>query len=168
MLQKFFGRSLKDDAHYEEWKRPRYLGPRYDPSLVLTLTHQHRTLSMLLVEASSAAQLGAYAEIGNILAQFETALAEHLRQEHKRLHPYLAEHIKGAEGDEVLKEMHSQAALIRHSVEGFLKRYRSAPLDMEAAEGFEQAIETMSEELSQEMEREEAIFYTLYGPPEAY
>ncbi len=168
MLQKFFGRSLKDDARYDEWKRPRYLGTRYDPSLVLTLTRQHRALSMLLVEASSAAQLGAYDEVGDILERFEAALAEHLRQEQKRLHPYLVEHIKGGEGDEVLKEMHSQTALIRHSVEGFLKRYRSAPLDMETAAGFEQAIEAMSEELSQEMEREEAIFYTLYGPPEAY
>lgn len=168
MLEKFFGKLLKDDARPEEWKRPQYLGTRYDPSLVLALTHQHRSLSILLVEASSAAQLGAYDEIAEILEQFENALADHIHQERTRLHPYLAEHIKGEGSDEVLGELHAHAAFVTHSVEDFLKRYRGTPLDMESAGEFEQAIEVMSEEFSQELEREEAIFYTLYLPPEAY
>lgn len=168
MFEKLFGKLHKDEARPEEWKQPQYLGTRYDPSLVHALTHQHRTLSMLLVEASSAAQLGAYDEIAEILEQFENALADHLHQERKRMHPYLAEHIKGEDGEEVLKEMHAHADLVTQSVESFLKRYRGTPLDMEGAAAFEEAIETMSEELSLELEREEAVFYTLYLPPEAY
>ena len=168
MLEKFLGKFRKEDARPEEWKRPQYLGTRYDPSLVLALTHQHRSLSMLLVEASSAAQLGAYDEIAEILEQFENALADHLHQERTRLHPYLAEHIKGDGSDEVLAELHAHSANTGHSVEGFLQRYRGTPLTMETAGAFEQAIEVMSEEFCQELEREEAMFYTLYLPPEAY
>lgn len=168
MLEKFFRKFLKVGPLPEEWRTPRYLGARYDPSLVMALTHQHRTLTMMLVEASSAAQLGAFDETGEILQQFEYALADHLKQERDRLHPYLAEHIKGEEGERVLREMYTHVGLIRHSVEGFLKRYRDKPVDALSLSDFERDIEAVSEELSQEMEREEAIFYTLYLPPEAY
>lgn len=168
MLEKFFRKLLEQEPLNADWKSPQYLGAPYDPSQVLALTHQHRALSMLLVEASSAAQLGAYEQVGDILEQFANALADHLHQERERLHPYLAEHIKGEEGDAVLREMYAHIALIRRSVQLFLKRYSATPVAADNAAEFERDIEAMSEEFSQEMEREEAIFYTLYLPPEAY
>ncbi len=168
MLDKFFRLFLKQDAPAEQWKRPEYLGTHYDPALVQALTHQHRALSMMLVEASSVAQLGDFTEAGQILEQFECALADHLRQEREHLHPYLAEHLLGEEGDRVLREMYTHVALIRHSVESFLQRYHDTPVDAATLVQFEQDIEIVSDEFSQEMEREEAIFYTLYLPPEAY
>jgi len=168
MLEKLFRKFLKQDAPPEAWKPSGYLGLHYDPALVQTLAHQHRALSMLLVEASSAAQLGSFDEVSHILEEFEIALVDHLRQEREKLHPYLAEHIKGEDGDRVLREMYTHVALIKHSVKRFLKRYCDAPLDAESVAEFEQAIELVSEEFSQEMEREEAIFYTLYLPPESY
>lgn len=168
VLDKFLRLLLKQEPRPEGWKTPEYLGVRYDPSLVQALTHQHRALSVLLVEASSAAQLGSFDEVGEILEQFAGALADHLHQERERLHPYLAEHIQGEEGDTVLREMYTQVALVKHSVTTFLKRYGNTPLDASNLAEFEQDIEAMSDEFSQEMEREEAIFYTLYLPPEAY
>lgn len=168
MLEKLFRRHPKQDAHPEGLKAPRLPPIPYDPSLILALSHQHRSLSMLLVEASTAAEEGAYEEICEILEQFANALADHLRQESLRLHPYLAEHIKGEDGEMVLKEMQSHSALIRHSVVGFLKRYSSTPVSAANVAEFQQDIEAMSEEFSQETERAEAIFYTLYMPPEAY
>lgn len=168
MLDKFFRKLFEQEQLHADWKSSQYLGVPYDPSQVLTLTHQHRALSILLVEASSAAQLGDYEQVGDILEHFANALADHLHQEHERLHPYLAEHIKGEEGDAVLREMHAHVALIKHSVQRFLKRYSTTLVDAANAEEFERDIEAMSEEFSQEMEREEAIFYTLYLPPEAY
>lgn len=168
MLDKFFRSLLKKEDLPEGWKTSQYLGVPYDPALALVLTHQHRALNMLLVEASSAAQLGDYTEVGHILEQFEAGLAEHLRHERAHLHPYLAEHITGQDGERVLKDMHSHAALIRHSVAGFLKRYLDKPVDASSSAQFEREIEAVSDEFSQEMEREEAIFYTLYLPPEAY
>ncbi|HEV2111961.1 MAG TPA: hemerythrin domain-containing protein [Gammaproteobacteria bacterium] len=168
MLEKFFRRQPKKDAHSEGLKPPQLPSVPYDPSLILALTHQHRSLSMLLVEASSAAEEGSYEEVGDILEQFANALAEHLRQESVRLHPYLAEHIKGEDGDVVLKEMQSHSALIRHSVVGFLKRYSNTPVSAGNVAEFQQDIEAMGDEFSQVTERAEAIFYTLYMPPEAY
>lgn len=168
MLDKFLRKLLKQDAPHEGWRTPDYLRTHYDPTLVQALIHQHRALSVLLVEASSAAQLGDYAQVEHILEQFEGALADHLRQERERLHPYLNEHITGEEGEAVLREMHTQVALIRHSVTSFLKRYLDTPLSTETVAEFERDIETVSDEFSQEMEREEAVFYTLYLPPEAY
>ncbi|HET7176568.1 MAG TPA: hemerythrin domain-containing protein [Gammaproteobacteria bacterium] len=168
MLEKFFGKFLKQDELPAEWRTPRYFQTRYDPSLVMALTHQHRTLNLLLVEASSAAQLGAYDEAGSVLEQFEFALEDHLKQERDRLHPYLAEHIKGGDGEETLKDMYACSALAQRSVATFLDRYRDKPVDASSLAQFEHDIETVSEKLSQDMEREEAMFYTLYLPPEAY
>jgi len=168
MLEKFFRRHLKKDAPPEGWKASQPPPIRYDPSLILALTHQHRSLSMLLVEASSAAQAGSYEEVGEILERFANTLADHLRQESAQLHPYLAEHIRGEDGEAVLKEMRSHSALIRHSVVGFLKRYGSTPVSAANVAEFQKNIEVMSDEFSQETERAEAIFYTLYMPPEAY
>lgn len=168
MLEKLFGKFLKQDELPGEWRTPRYLQMRYDPSLVMSLTHQHRTLNLLLVEASSAAQLGAYDETGSILEQFEFALEDHLKQERDRLHPYLAEHIKGEDGEETLKDMHACSALAQRGVAAFLDRYRDKPVDASSLAQFEHDIEAVGEKLSQDMEREEAMFYTLYLPPEAY
>lgn len=168
MLGKFFRKLARKDPLPEDWKTPGYLAAHYDPSLVRALIHQHRALAVLLVEASSTAQLGAYAEAVSVLEEFESALADHLQQEQTRLHPYLSERLTGEEGERVLREMHTQAALIKQSVAGFLRRYLNTPLDATNVAQFEQDIEAVSEELSQEMEREEAIFYTLYLPPEAY
>ncbi|HEV2211764.1 MAG TPA: hemerythrin domain-containing protein [Gammaproteobacteria bacterium] len=168
MLEKFFGKFRKQDELPAEWRTPRYFQTRYDPSLIMALTHQHRTLNLLLVEASSAAQLGAYDEAGSVLEQFEFALEDHLKQERDRLHPYLAEHIKGEDGEETLKDMHAYSAFARRDVESFLARYRDKPVDASSLAQFEHDIEAVSEKFSQDMEREEAIFYTLYLPPEAY
>ena len=168
MLEKFFRRQPKKDAHSEGLKPSQLPSVPYDPSLILALSHQHRSLSLLLVEASSSAQAGSYQEVGEILEQFANALADHLRQESLRLHPYLAEHIKGEDGEVVLKEMQSHSALIRHSMVGFLRRYSSTPVSAANLAEFQQDIEAISEEFSQETERAEAIFYTLYMPPEAY
>ena len=168
MLDKFFRTLFEQEQPRAEWKSAQYLGVPYDPSQVQVLIHQHRTLSILLVEASSAAQLGDYAQVGDILEHFANALADHLHQERERLHPYLAEHIRGEEGDAVLREMHAHVALIKHSVQLFLKRYSTSPVYAGNVAEFERDIEAMSDEFSQEMEREEAIFYTLYLPPEAY
>jgi len=168
MFDKFLRKFFKQDPRPEEWKAPEYLGLHYDPALVQALTHQHRALSMLLVEASSTAQLGAFDQVSHILEEFEIALVDHLRQERERLHPYLAEHIRGEDGDRVLREMYTHVALIKHSVRSFLKRYCDMQLDAANLAEFEQAIEAVSEEFSQEMEREEAIFYSLYLPPESY
>lgn len=168
MLEKFLRTFRKQGELPEPWRTPRYLEIPYDPSLVMALTHQHRTLAMLLVQASSAALLGAFKEVGGLLEQFESALDAHLKQERERLHPYLAERIKGEDGQQALQEMYLHVGLIRRSVEGFLKHYRDNPVDASNLEEFEEDIEMVSEELSQELEREEAIFYTLYLPPEEY
>lgn len=168
MFEKLFGKHPQQDARPEGLEALRLPPVPYDPSLILALTHQHRSLSMLLVEASTAAEEGAYEEVGEILEQFANALADHLRQESLRLHSYLAGHIKGEDGEMVLKEMQSHSALIRHSVVGFLKRYSSTAVSTANVAEFQQDIEAMSEKFSQETERAEAIFYTLYMPPEAY
>src|SRR5690242_6658519 len=75
----------------------------YDPGLITALTHQHRALDLLLVKARSAAQQNHYADVMDILAEFKSALEDHLRRESIELYPYLAAHLKGENSEEVLK-----------------------------------------------------------------
>ena len=165
MLDKFFRKQPQKTEAPKVAKAPEV---PYDPGLVTALTHQHRSLVMLLVKASSAAQQDLYEDVQETLAQFKLGLDEHLKRENTELHPYLAAHLRGDDAKDVLREMRTNAALIERTVEGFLNHYIGYPVSATNVQRFEMEIEGVSEEFSQEVEREEASFYTLYMPPEAY
>jgi hypothetical protein len=166
MLKTFFSRQPKEDG------APKIAVPKrgipYDPGLVTALTHQHRELGMLLVKASSAAELGYFEETEAALGQFKTDLARHLRRESIELMPYLAAHLGGEDAKELLREMHTNASLIERTVKSFLDYYLLNPVTAATLQDFQLEIDSVSEEFSQEVEREEAAFYTLYMTPEAY
>ncbi|HEV2109837.1 MAG TPA: hemerythrin domain-containing protein [Gammaproteobacteria bacterium] len=140
----------------------------YDPGLIAALTQQHRDLTVLLVKASSASQQGLYEEVREALAQFRAGLVEHLKRESAQLHPYLTAHLKGEDSRELLKDMRSNYVRVEQSVEGFLNHYSGYPVSDVNADRFEMEIEGVSEEFCEEIEKEEASFYTLYLPPESY
>src|SRR5690242_20560307 len=95
MLIPFFSRKTKagQPPEMEPAAEPR--APAYDPGLIPTLTHQHRTLVMLLVKAHSAAQQQQYADAQLTLEQFRHDLQAHLLRESMDLHPYLDRHLSG-------------------------------------------------------------------------
>jgi len=168
MLDRFFRKQPKKDEPIKGAKALEHPAVPYDPGLVMALTHQHRALVMLLVKASNAAQQDLYEDVQETLAQFKMGLDEHLKRENTELHPYLATHLKGEGAKDLLREMRTNAALIERTVEGFLNHYLGYPVSATNVERFEMEIEGVSDEFSQEVEREEASFYTLYMPPEAY
>jgi hypothetical protein len=67
-----------------------------------------------------------------------------------------------------MREMQTNTSLIQRTVKGFLDRYLGKTLTAASLQGFQREIDQVSEEFSQEVEREEAAFYTLYMAPEAY
>ena len=166
MLRTLFGYQPTEDAapRIEKPKR----GVPFDPSLITALTHQHREMMMLLVRASSAAELGYYAEAQTALTEFKATLDAHLRRESIQLTPYLASHLRGEGAAELMREMHTNTSLIQRTVMGFLDRYMDKPVSGAYLGDFLREIEQVSEEFCQEVEREEAEFYTLYMAPEAY
>lgn len=166
MLRTLFGYQPKEDGA-PRIERPKR-GIPYDPGLITALTHQHRELTMLLVRASSAAELGYYAEAQTALTDFKATLDAHLRRESIQLTPYLAAHLRGEGAAELIREMQTNVSLIERTVMGFLDRYMSRPITAANLQDFQREIDAMSEEFSQEVEREEAAFYTLYMAPEAY
>ena len=166
MLRTLFGTQPKEDGAPKIGTPKR--GVPYDPALITALTHQHRELTMLLVRASSAAELGYYAEAQTALLDFKTTLDAHLRRESIQLAPYLAERLRGEDAAELMREMHTNTSLIQRTVKGFLDRYLGRPITAAVLQDFQREIDAMSEEFSQEVEREEAAFYTLYMIPEAY
>ena len=166
MLRTFFGYQLKEDAATRIEKPKR--GAPFDPSLITALTHQHRELTMLLVRASSAAELGYYAEAQTALTDFKATLDKHLRRESVQLVPYLTFHLRGEDAAGLLREMHTNTSLIQRTVKGFLERYLGKPITSTELQDFQREIDAVSEEFCQEVEREEAEFYTLYMAPEAY
>jgi len=166
MLRTFFTRQLREDAAPKISKAER--GVPYDPGLITALTHQHRELALLLVKASSTAEQCYFAETAEALTQFETDLEAHLRRESTQLVPYLAAHLRGEDAKELVRDMRTNGALIERTVQGFLDYYRHNPVDAESMHDFVTEIENVCEEFCQEIEREEAAFYTLYMAPEAY
>jgi len=143
-------------------------GIAYDPGLITALTHQHRQLVLLLVKASSTAEQCYFAETAEALAQFKADLDTHLKLEDAQLVPYLSHHLWGEGIEELIREMRANSALIDRTVRGFLEHYLRKPVDADSLNDFVIQVERVCEEFSQEVEREEASFYTLYMGPEAY
>jgi hypothetical protein len=166
MLRTLFGTQPKEDGAPKTGKTKH--GVPFDPGLITALTHQHRELTMLLVRASSAAELGYYAEAHTALSDFKTTLEAHLRRESIQLTPYLAAHLRGEDAAELMREMHTNTSLIQRTVKSFLDRYLGRPITSADLQDFQREIDAMSEEFCQEVEREEAAFYTLYMTPDAY
>ena len=140
----------------------------YDPSLITALIQQHRDLVMLLLKAGSAAQQDRYEEVKDALERFKNGLNEHLTLEHLKFHPYISAHLKGENSKDLLRDMRHNTARIQASVDGFINHYAGYPVSGVNVERFETEIAGVSEEFSQELETEEASFYTLYQPPESY
>ena len=166
MLRTFFGLRPKEGDAPKAAKPPR--GIAYDPGLITALTHQHRQLVMLLVKASSTAEQCYFAETAEALAQFKADLDAHLKREDTQLVPYLTHHLWGDGVEELVREMHANSALIDRTVRGFLDHYQRTPVDAANMDDFVAQVERVCEEFSQEVEREETSFYTLYMAPEAY
>jgi iron-sulfur cluster repair protein YtfE (RIC family) len=166
MILEFFTKHPKDweALQIDQTRR----GVAYDPGLITALTHQHRQLVMLLVKASSTAEQCYYAESAEALAQFKADLDAHLQRESTQLMPYLAQRLKGEGVRELIQDMHTQHARVGRTVKNFLDRYLREPVDADTLSDFVVEIERVCEEFSQEVEREEASFYTLYMTPEAY
>jgi hypothetical protein len=166
MLRTFFGK-LPTEGEAPKVTKP-LRGIPYDPGLITALTHQHRQLVMLLVKASSTAEQCYYAETAETLAQFKADLDAHLRREDIQLVPYLAQHLRGEDAQELVREIRTNGVLIDRTVRGFLDHYLRKPVDADNMGDFVVQVERVCEEFSQEVEREEASFYTLYMGPEAY
>ena len=166
MLRTFFSNQPKEDGAPKTEKEKR--GVPFDPGLITALTHQHRELVLLLVKASSTAEQCYFPETAEALAQFETDLDKHLGREGAQLVPYLATHLRGEDAKELVRDMRTNSALIERTVQSFLDYYRHNPVNAESMQDFVAEIEGVCEEFCQEIEREEAAFYTLYMAPEAY
>lgn len=166
MLRTFFGMLPTEREAPKVAKPPR--GIAYDPGLITALTHQHRQLVLLLVKASSTAEQCYFAETAEALAQFKADLDAHLKRESSQLVPYLSHHLWGEGVDELIREMRTNDALIDRTVRGFLDHYLRNPVNADNLSDFVVQVERVCEDFSQEVEREETSFYTLYMAPEAY
>lgn len=140
----------------------------YEPSLIAALTQQHRDLVMLLLKANSAAQQDRYEEVKDALERFKNGLSEHLTQENLKLHPYIGARLKGENSKDLLRDMRHNSARIQGAVDGFISHYSGYPVGGVNVERFEMEIAGVIEEFSQELETEEASFYTLYQSPDTY
>lgn len=140
----------------------------YDPGLVTALTLQHRSLTALLVKATSVAQQRQFNEVNSLLARFKLDLDEHLKREHQEFFPYLTAHLKGDDAKDILREARANSLYIERAVEGFLKHYTGFPVGERTALRFGMELSGVIEEFCERLEKEEAMIYTLYQPPEAY
>jgi hypothetical protein len=167
MLLSFLSRKNKKD---ESFKAGMAAAPEivYDPGMVTALTLQHRSLTSLLVKATSVAQQRQFAEVASILTRFKLELDEHLKREHQEFFPYLSAHLKGDDAKDVLREARANSLYIERAVESFLNHYTGYPVGERTALRFGMELSGVIEEFCERLEKEEASIYTLYMPPEAY
>jgi hemerythrin HHE cation binding domain-containing protein len=167
MLLSFLSRKNKKQEPAQAGQAPAHeIG--YDPGLVTALTLQHRSLTSLLVKATSLAQQQDFAEVQAILERFKAELDEHLHREHDEFFPYLTAHLKTEDARDILKEARSNSLYIERAVDGFLKHYTGYPVGERTVLRFGMELSGVIEEFCERLEKEEAHIYTLYMPPEAY
>ncbi|HEY1772614.1 MAG TPA: hemerythrin domain-containing protein [Gammaproteobacteria bacterium] len=140
----------------------------YDPGLITALTLQHRSLTSLLVKATSLGQQRDFAGVQTTLEQFKAELDEHLHREHDEFFPYLTAHLKTEDAKDILKEARSNSLYIERAVESFLSHYAGYPVGERTVLRFGMELSGVIEEFCERLEKEEADIYTLYMPPEAY
>jgi len=167
MLLSFLSRKAKQDEP-PQGRDTAEAEVAYDPGLVTALTLQHRSLTTLLVKATSVAQQRDFAEVNGILTRFKLELEEHLRREHREFFPYLSAHLKGDDANDVLREARANSLYIERAVEGFLNHYAGYPVGERTVLRFGMELSGVIEEFCERLEKEEATIYTLYLPPEAY
>jgi len=167
MLLSFLSRKQKQDEPMQAGKAAD-TEVHYDPGLVTALTMQHRSLTTLLVKATSVAQQRQFNEVNSILTRFKLELDEHLKREHQEFFPYLTAHLKGDDAKDVLREARANSLYIERAVEGFLNHYTGYPVGERTALRFGMELSGVIEEFCERLEKEEAKIYTLYLPPEAY
>lgn len=167
MLLSFLSRKHKKDELSQAGKaaEPEVA---YDPGLVTALTMQHRSLTTLLVKATSVAQQRQFGEVNSILTRFKLELDEHLKREHQEFFPYLNAHLRGEDAKDVLREARANSLYIERAVESFLNHYTGYPVGERTALRFGMELSGVIEEFCERLEKEEATIYTLYLPPEAY
>src|ERR1700748_289188 len=127
MLLSFFSRKTKQD---EAPQAGTAAEPEvtYDPGMVQALTLQHRSLTTLLVKATSVAQQRQFAEVASLLTRFKLELDEHLKREHQAFFPYLSAHLKGEDAKDILREARANSLYIERAVESFLNHYTGYPV----------------------------------------
>ena len=167
MLLSFLSRKTKQDEATQAGAALRSEIP-YDPGLVTALTLQHRSLTTLLVKATSVAQQRQFGEVNSLLTRFKLELDEHLKREHQEFFPYLTVHLKGDDAKDILREARANSLYIERAVEGFLKHYTGFPVGERTVLRFGMELSGVIEEFCERLEKEEASIYTLYLPPEAY
>lgn len=167
MLLSFLSRKNKKQEPPKGAEAPQ-AGLAYDPGLVTALTLQHRSLTSLLVKATSLGQQRDFEGVQATLEQFKAELDEHLHREHEEFFPYLTAHLKGEDAQDTLKEARSNSLYIERAVEGFLKHYTGYPVGERTVLRFGMELSGVIEEFCERLEKEEAHIYTLYMPPEAY
>jgi hypothetical protein len=167
MLLSFFSRKTKQDEAPQAGKaaEPEAV---YDPGLVTALTLQHRSLTTLLVKATSVAQQRQFAEVASLLTRFKLELDEHLKREHQEFFPYLSAHLKGDDAKDILREARANSLYIERAVESFLNHYTGYPVGERTVLRFGMELSGVIEEFCERLEKEEATIYTLYLPSEAY
>lgn len=169
MLNAIFHRQAKKDVSPQAAQTPpeRPELP-YNPALVTALTVQHRSLLALLTKAQRAAQQQQFGDIPRALELFRNGLNEHLKRESIELHPYLAAHLKGEGGKDLLREIRANSLYLERGVAVFLDHYARYPVADRTALRFGIEISGVMEDFTERTAREEADIYTLYMPPEAY
>ena len=168
MLLSFFSRKTKQDEPARGAGKAAEAEVAYDPGLVTALTLQHRSLTTLLVKATSVAQQRQFEEVASLLTRFKLELDEHLKREHQEFFPYLTAHLKGDDAKDILREARANSLYIERAVDGFLNHYTGYPVGERTVLRFGMELSGVIEEFCERLEKEEATIYTLYMPPEAY
>jgi hypothetical protein len=171
----FFSRLIKlfTRSNSQEKKAEKQLIPgtelSFDPELISSLKSDHIRLLEIYSSISVLLDEGKADELAQPLEEFKALLREHLLTENLKLYVYLKYAlVNDAKNLNIMIELRKDMQKIGKVVNQFLTRYSEFPWTDELKSSFPDEFYEIGSVLGERIEREEALLYTLYMPPDAY
>ncbi|MHB8408359.1 MAG: hemerythrin domain-containing protein [Acidiferrobacterales bacterium] len=136
---------------------------RFDPTLIASLTREHRKMVELLLASVDLAKRGKAPAATRVLAQLQTMFSEHLLKERGRLHIFLSRKYEGdLDITETLRRFDREMRPISKEMREFLQKYQETPVSPLTAERFLKEASRVGEALLDRITMEEGELYPLY------
>lgn len=162
-----FGRSKKVEAESPQFA-PNTEIP-YSADLIQRFKGHHASLVKTFGSIRSFAAANDFAGAGKSLATFRQILMAHLLEENVKLYTYLGKCLAHDKDNRALMiSMKSDMDKIGGAVMRFLNGYIESGVTPKTKIGFIQELDKIGSVLTQRIENEESMLYTMYLPPSAY
>lgn len=135
----------------------------YDPTLVDRLIDDHKEMIAMYQRIQADLDSKHYFDIVDHFANLKRILQDHLLTENVRLYVYISHHLESDEANyELIRDFRREMGKISKTVMEFMRKYTEQPVTSANVEKFRTEFEHIGAVLTERIQREESMLYTLY------